>query len=193
MSQEELFIEQNEERESVLWNKLDEGDDQSREDLILLYRPMVFWLIRKLYVDPQLYPDLLQEGMVALIKAVDKFDTSRGTRFSTYAYYRIRGEMINFLQRGEAKAPVPVEIEEDSVVDPILPDAIDTMIEINENIRKLPARESRIISSILIEGRSIREVADREGYDISHIYRIRRKALSSLRKMLRLSDAIKDI
>jgi len=192
MSQDELFIQQGDERESGLWTKLGEGDEKSREDLILLYRPMVFWLIRKLYVDPQLYPDLVQEGMVALIKAVDNFDTSRGTRFSTYAYYRVRGEMINFLQRGEAKAPIPVEIEEDSVVDPVMPDAIDTLIEINENIRKLPARESRIISSILLEGRSVREVADSEGYDISHIYRIKRKGLSSLRKMLKLSDAIKE-
>ena len=178
--------------EPELWERKLKGEEEAREELILLYRPLVFWLIRKLYVDPQVYHDLVQEGMVALIKAIDQFDLSRGTRFSTYAYYRIRGEMINFLQRREAKAPIPVEIQDRSVIDPLLPDAIDTLIEINDNLLKLPARESRIISSIIVEGRSVREVASKEGYDISHIYRIKRKGLATLRKMLNVSNAIKD-
>ena len=47
--------------------------------------------------------------MLALINAVDSFDVERNIRFSTFAYYKIRGRMINFLQRVEAKAPIPVD------------------------------------------------------------------------------------
>ena len=110
--------EQRHEEEINLWRDCSNGDELAREDLILSYRPMVYWLAKKLKVPYNTYPDLIQEGMVALIGAVDAFDVTRNNRFSTYAYYKIRGRMINFLQRVEAKAPLPVDeivfVEEDT-------------------------------------------------------------------------------
>ena len=97
--------------ERCLWGKIAEGDDDAREYIILAYRPMVFWLAKKFRVPYNAYPDLIQEGMVGLIAAVDNFDISRKNRFITYAYYKVRGRMANFLQRSEARAPLPVDEE----------------------------------------------------------------------------------
>ena len=95
--------------DAELWRACAAGSEEAREELILANRPMVYWLAKKLKVPFNTYQDLIQEGMLALINAVDAFDCDRNIRFSTYAYYKIRGRMINFLQRVEAKAPIPVD------------------------------------------------------------------------------------
>jgi len=168
-------------REKLLWALNAEGDDQAREELILGYRSLVFWLARKLQVAPSRYQDLVQEGTLALINAVDHFDPKRNIKFITYAYYRIRGSMVNFLQRVEAKAPVPVEEMDEMAVEPFDPEAEDWRLALMEGMEHLSARESEIIGALLVEGRRAREVADEKGIDVSQIYRIQRRGLAKLR------------
>ncbi len=169
------------ERESVLWLRREEGDDQAREELILGYRSLVFWLARKLQVAPSRYQDLVQEGTIALINAVDHFDSKRNIRFITYAYYRIRGAMVNFLQRVEAKAPLPVEEMDELAAEPFDPEAEDWRLALMEGMEHLSARESEIIEALLVQGRRARELADEKGIDVSQIYRIQRRGLAKLR------------
>ena len=169
------------ERESALWLLREEGDDQAREELILGYRSLVFWLARKLQVAPSRYQDLVQEGTIALINAVDHFDPKRNIKFITYAYYRIRGAMVNFLQRVEAKAPLPVEEMDELVAEPFDPEAEDWRLALMEGMDHLSARESEIIEALLVQGRRARELADEKGIDVSQIYRIQRRGLAKLR------------
>ena len=79
------------ERENELWERCLGGDAAAREELIVAYRPLVFWIAGKIHALPSLRQDLIQEGMLALIRAVDRFDPAREFRFSTYACHRIRG------------------------------------------------------------------------------------------------------
>lgn len=51
-------------------------------------------------VQPELKDDLYQSGMVALMEAWANFDPTKETSFRTYAFYRIRGAMLDYL-RGE--------------------------------------------------------------------------------------------
>ena len=169
------------EREAVLWDLLAEGDERAREELILGYRSLVFWLARKLQVSPSRFPDLVQEGTLALITAVDHFDRKRNTKFITYAYYRIRGAMVNFLQRVEAKAPLPVEEMDIVAGDPFEPEAEDWRLSLQEGLERLSSRESEIIEALLVQGRRAKEVANEKGIDVSQIYRIQRKGLAKLR------------
>lgn len=169
--------------EGVLWSKISDGDDDSREKIILAYRPMVFWLAKKFRVPYNTYPDLIQEGMIGLIAAVDNFEAARNNRFTTYAYYKVRGRMANFLQRSEARAPRPVEDEylesQDSFEEDI--DRIEWSLSIKEGLGSLPRKEMEVVRSLLIEGRKASDVADEYGVGVSHIYRLQRKALSRLK------------
>lgn len=169
------------EREKALWRLIEDGNDQAREELILGYRSLVFWLARKLQVAPSRYQDLVQEGTIALINAVDHFDSKRNIKFITYAYYRIRGAMVNFLQRVEAKAPIPVEEMDELATEPFDPEAEDWRLALMEGMEHLSARESEIIEALLVQGRRARELADEKGIDVSQVYRIQRRGLAKLR------------
>lgn len=169
------------ELENTLWELSASGDDRAREQLILGYRPLVFWLARKLQVAPSRYQDLVQEGTLALINAVDHYDRNRNTRFITYAYYRVRGAMVNFLQRVEARAPIPVEEMEHVASESFDYEGEDWRLTLKEGMEKLPARESEIIEALLVEGRRARELAAEQGIDVSQIYRIQRRGLARLK------------
>lgn len=181
------------ERENRLWLRCG-VDENAREELILAYRPMVYWLARKLHVPYDTYPDLTQEGMIALINAVDAFDVARNNRFSTYAYYKIRGRMINFLQRVEAKAPVAAGdavFEEEDMKASLCCDAADKTewtVDLEAAMASLSGREADVVRALVIEGRDAKEVARDIRVDVSHVYRIRRKAVAKMRKWLGLGE-----
>ena len=168
-------------RENELWSRLALGDERAREELILGYRALVYWLARKLQVAPSRYPDLVQEGTLALINAVDHYERDRKIKFITYAYYRVRGAMVNFLQRVEAKAPLPVEEMDEMAEDPFDHEAEDWRLALREGMEHLSSRESEIIEALLVEGRRAKEVAGEKGIDVSQIYRIQRRGLAKLR------------
>ncbi len=89
--------------------------------------------------------------------------------------------MVNFLQRVEAKAPLPVEEMDELAAEPFDPEAEDWRLALMEGMDHLSARESEIIEALLVQGRRARELADEKGIDVSQIYRIQRRGLAKLR------------
>lgn len=73
-----------------------------KDEIVKEYLPLVARLAREIKsnlpnnieVD-----DLIQEGVIALIQSVDRYDPRYGTTFKTYAYTRIKGSMIDYLRR----------------------------------------------------------------------------------------------
>jgi len=179
------------EEESLLWEKACEGDEDAREKLILMHRPMVFWLAKKFNISPQQYPDLIQEGMVALIEAVDRYDPSRNIKFSTFAYYRVKGQMANFLQRVEAKAPLPIDETSVQIVSSDDFDNLEWSTSPMDELAKLSEREVEIIKALVLDNVKAADLAREKGFDVSHIYRLKRKAVAKLRLLLGLDDATK--
>ena len=72
--------------------------DIERRELVKEHTPLVWSVVRRYMgrgVEPE---DLFQIGAIGLIKAIDGFDQSMGTRFSTYAVPKIMGEIKRFLR-----------------------------------------------------------------------------------------------
>jgi RNA polymerase primary sigma factor len=64
--------------------------ERAREALTLANLRLVIHIARKYAICDIPLADLIQEGNIGLLKAVDRFDYRRGNRFSTYAYHCIR-------------------------------------------------------------------------------------------------------
>jgi len=79
------------ERSLELFRRLPE-DRTAREEIIQLYAPLARYLATRFRGRGEALEDLVQVATVGLIKAVDRFDSSREVRFSTYGSATIVGE-----------------------------------------------------------------------------------------------------
>ena len=89
-------------RVEELWARFRESRDRGlREQLIIQYTPLVKYVIRRVTLGlPSVVDagDILSHGIIGLIDAVERFDSTRGVKFETYAIQRIRGSMIDALR-----------------------------------------------------------------------------------------------
>jgi len=72
-----------------------------REELVLRYVSLVHFVLGRLGLSQDLgndYEDLVNQGLLGLIEAVDRYDPSYNTQFSTYATFRIRGKVLDYLR-----------------------------------------------------------------------------------------------
>lgn len=73
-----------------------------KEKLIKEYMPLIIRLARDLKVTLPLnveLDDLIQEGLIALLQTIEKYNPRMGASFKTYAYTRIRGAMLDYLRK----------------------------------------------------------------------------------------------
>jgi len=74
------------------------GDTQARDELITRYLPLVYGVSRRYCQRGEQLEDLVQVGCIGLIKAIDRFDISRGVALSTYATPNIIGEIKRYFR-----------------------------------------------------------------------------------------------
>ncbi|MCJ8339774.1 MAG: RNA polymerase sigma factor FliA [Pseudomonadales bacterium] len=79
-------------------------DTKSGNDLIEKYAPLVKRIAHHLLArlpSSILVDDLIQAGMIGLLEAARRYDSSKGASFETYAGIRIRGSIIDEVRRGD--------------------------------------------------------------------------------------------
>ena len=75
-----------------------------REKLVLQAVPLAYYILNRLGLNCEgsdEYSDLANQGLLGLIDAVDHFDPSFGTQFSTYASVKIRGKILDYLRSSD--------------------------------------------------------------------------------------------
>ena len=185
------------EDERLHWQRYRRGGDvESRLRLIEAYQPLVFKVVMQVHPPDPVVMDMIQEGTVGLIEAVERFDHERRVRFSTFATYRIRGRVLNSLRRDhhleysldqEVQGDVPLGAR---LADPASDEALASvedqavLTQVREVIDGLPARERTILHAIYVEAREPRNVAAELRISLSHFYRLQKQAISRMRRLV---------
>ena len=196
-----------EEEEKLYLKKFKEGDIPSKSILVERNLRLVAHIVKKYSYPGKEVDDLISIGTVGLIKAIDSFDISKGTRLATYAARCIENEILMLIRnnkktKGEIYLQDPIGIDKEgneiSLMD-VLSSDDDSIIEVVENkiqVKKLyfkinnclMDREKTVIEMRygLKDGkpRTQREIAKILGISRSYVSRIEKKVLKKLYREL---------
>ncbi len=90
----------------------EDGDEEAREQLIVSHLNLVRFLASKFKNRGEPMDDLLQVGTIGLIKAIDRFDPSRGLEFTTFATPTIMGEIKRHFRDKGWSVRIPRRLQE---------------------------------------------------------------------------------
>ena len=175
----------------------DKGNLDARRKLIECYQPLVFKAVMRWRSNPDHLMDLVQEGTVGLIEAAETFQPERGVAFSLFAMHRIRGRIINCLEKEGKQSGLAANSQgEDDTV--MLEDVLaDTAVPVAEQAEynylvgelrlamgRLPAKEQAVLNGVYLDEQEPQELADQLNLSLSHIYRLQKQGIRRVRGML---------
>ena len=183
------------EAEKELWLAYKEqGDEGARRLLIKSYQPLFFKTALP-YRSYEGIMDVIQEGTVGLIEAVEGFAPEKGVAFSLFAVHRIRGRMLNYLKKevggasclegGNAELQSAVEMLPDMAL-PVPEQAERNYLagKVQETLLRLPDKERLVLEKLYLESNEVGELADSMQLSTSHIYRLQKTGIRRVRGML---------
>jgi RNA polymerase sporulation-specific sigma factor len=196
-----------EKEEQYYLSEFKHGDVTAKSILVERNLRLVAHIVKKYSYPGKDVDDLISIGTVGLIKAIDSFDSSKGTRLATYASRCIENEILMLIRnnkktKGELYLQDPIGVDKEgneislmdvlSSEDDSIIDIVDSRIQIKKLYRKinetLKGRERTIIQLRygLLDGspQTQREIAKLLNISRSYVSRIEKRALKKLFKEL---------
>lgn len=180
------------EEEEELWKQYKEKDLlEARQSLIEHYQPLVFREAMKYGLQEAVTLDLIQEGTVGLMEAVERYDPSLGVAFSLYALHRVRGRMLNFLRKNGAEVLLEDGEEEKVFLTEAIPDTAFESADksvlnmaVSHAVSRLPMKEQDVIRRVYLDEQTAAETADAMDVSTAYVYRLEKRGIRRLRGML---------
>ena len=184
------------EEERELWIREEEGDEAAHQKLTSSYQPLVFKTAVQFHMPEEITLELIQEGMVGLLEAVESYDYTKGVAFSLYAVHRIRGRMCDFMNREFSRDELSLDRETAegwSLAEfipglQLLPEEVverhAVSYRVSQAIDRLPQKEKQVLQGIFLENKTPSVLAADIKVTPGHIYRLEKQGVRRIRGML---------
>ena len=194
----------NSEEEAALLNRLVEGDQQVRAELIERNLRLVVYLARRFENTGIGMEDLISIGTIGLIKAVSTFRVDRNIKLATYASRCIENEILMYIrkisgQKAEVSLDEPINTDWDGnelLLSDVLGTESDTVMRpmeddvdhelLRQALSRLSEREMQIVQMRFGLGgrpeKTQKEVAELMGISQSYISRLEKRIMLRLRR-----------
>jgi RNA polymerase sigma factor (sigma-70 family) len=143
------------------------------------------------------FDDLVSYGSIGLIEAAERYDTARGTKFSTYATALIRGRVLDALRSNHRPATLPLDdvdegFDPDTVINQVSMQEYDRQeldrrlvgIALPELLVSLPEMERQVLILHYNHGMSYEDIAKKRKVTRSWVQQIADRAIRRLRRKL---------
>lgn len=167
----------------------------ARDEILSRNMRLVVSIVKKCMTAGVSFDELFSDGCLTLLKAIDKFDYSRGFRFSTYAYHAVSNYAYRKIanrrkERAQYKQLPPERSMEETgaVKNPLMgTETWDELSELlNESIDTLDEREQLIVKSRFALGKhrktlTFQKLADQLGISKERVRQLEQRAVAKLK------------
>lgn len=181
------------------------GDKKAREELIIHNMRLVSYVANQFYTLQYSQDELINVGVIGLIKAIDNFDVTKHYKLSTLAFICIKNEILYFIRKQRRlsekcislELPVNTEMDDVTIADVIKDNKVNVVenyeqkelyMKIRELVNKLPEEERKIMLLYFYssnENLSFRQIANILGYVpknvdyiVTKIYKVLREEIT---------------
>lgn len=177
--------------------------DAVRSRIVRANVRLVVSIARRFVSDHEDLDELISDGNAVLLNAVERFDYSRGFRFSTYATHAIRREYYRRYRRSRRRREVEV-ITEPGILRSVAADrtldehyekeaellaAVETLMQEHLDQRDREILRSRVGLDSDKPAQTLREIGEKLGISKERVRQLQARAVNSLRNLIRRSPA----
>lgn len=207
MSKKSAVRRENQEKDMRLIRAIRQGDEQAKEELVQKYVPMVKHIIRNYYASFLEFEDLMQEGLIGLLNAIEEYKPEQyDVKFSSFAYICIIRKIYNiikqstgnkhkalndaislytFVNSDENRTVLDLIPNEDNKIDPVsLVEEKVTNQRLNQVLRNHLSLLEYAVITMLLNGYSSGEIEEEIGVGAKVVDNARTRVKSKLRRIM---------
>ncbi|WP_297988849.1 sigma-70 family RNA polymerase sigma factor [Anoxybacillus sp.] len=149
----------------------------SFETVVEQYRPLISYIIRKLHIRRHVVDEYMQIGLIALWEAYERYDETKGS-FHSFAFKMIRWRIVSQLRKETKNVAIPLLDEQ------MLREDVDFFGDIiwEDAMRDMTPRERIWLVRHVIEGKTLKQIADEEGVTVHAVKQWRISAVKKLKR-----------
>ncbi|HHW11677.1 MAG TPA: sigma-70 family RNA polymerase sigma factor [Firmicutes bacterium] len=197
----------NQRQDLELLKRIKVGQDRSaKEELVTKYLPMVKHIVKRKYRPGYEFEDLIQEGLISLLKAIDNYNGHQyQVKFSTFAYICVLRKMLNVQKHyasvkhqfntntlslcgqgaGEESRSLMDVIDDQAAMDPqelVIQKA--NLRRLNEVLRVYLTKIEYVVFWLYLQGMNCGEIGEQLGLDSKVVDNAKTRARRKLQKII---------